>query len=255
LGELLWALWPGPVDRWDNGNVIRVKLYGGALSSVTSDALLNGANIFAIAGDDDEWEIVQARTCTLVGANEYERSGFLRGVLGSGHAMRAPHPVGARLVKLDQRLARIDVGAHEWGEALGFIAPPSGAMPSDDRVASAEIILPHAAPRPWAPAHLKARRVASGDVETSWIRCARAGGDAWGAGEPPLGAPAEAYLVEVLDGGDVVREVTVAAPAWTYEAAEQTVDFGAPPASLHIRVAQIDAGGRPGLKTALSVTL
>jgi hypothetical protein len=32
--------------------------------------------------------------------------------------MRAPHPVGARIVKLDQRLARVSVNAHEWHEPL-----------------------------------------------------------------------------------------------------------------------------------------
>ncbi|UPT61568.1 MAG: hypothetical protein M0D54_14290 [Hyphomonadaceae bacterium JAD_PAG50586_4] len=35
MGELVWALWPGPVDRWDQGNVTRTKLYGGALSSAS----------------------------------------------------------------------------------------------------------------------------------------------------------------------------------------------------------------------------
>lgn len=185
----------------------------------------------------------------------FELSGFLRGVLGSRHAMPAPHPVGARIVKLDTRLVRVEIGAHEWGEPLRFVAPPAGVAASDARAAVAEITLPHAALRPWAPAHVRARRVPGDDVETSWIRCARAGGDAWGAGEPPLGEAVESYSVEVLDDGDVVRAVTVSTPAWTYTAAQQTADFGAPPASLHIRVAQIDAGGRAGLKAELTITL
>jgi len=33
MGELLWPLWPGPVDRWDDGNKIKIKLYGGALEA------------------------------------------------------------------------------------------------------------------------------------------------------------------------------------------------------------------------------
>ncbi len=255
MGELLWALWPGPVDRWDEGNFIRIKLYGGALESVTKAALLDGANAFAIESDGAEWEIVQARTCTLVGPNEYELSGFLRGRLGSAHAMRAPHPVGARIVKLDQRLARVDIQAHEWAEQLGFTAPPAGAGPSDPRATTLERALPHAALRPWAPAHLRARRVASGDIVVSWVRCARIGGDSWGPGEPLLGATAESYLVEVLSGEEIVRSAPSLAPEWLYSIAEQTVDFGAPPASLHIRVAQIDGGGAVGLKTGLTITL
>jgi hypothetical protein len=145
MGELLWALWPGPVDRWDDGNRVRVKIYGGTLSSVTAAALLDGANVFAIESGD-EWEIVQARNCELVVPNEYELSGFLRGQLGSAHAMAAPHPVGARIVKLDARLTRCAVGAHEWNEELIFVAPPAGALPSDARAATLMATLPNAAP-------------------------------------------------------------------------------------------------------------
>lgn len=254
VGELVWALWPGPVDRWDDGNVTRVKLYGGALASTSRDDVLNGANAFAIESADGEYEIIQACECVLVAPGEYEISGLLRGRLGSAHAMQAPHPVGARIVKLDQRLARADIAAHEWGEPLKFSAPPAGAALGDARAATATLTLPHAAARPWAPAHLRARRLAGDDVEATWVRCARRGGDSWGAGEPPVGQP-EAYLVEVLDGPDVVRSVETFTPSWTYSAADQASDFGAPPASLHIRVAQIDASGRAGLKSELTITL
>ncbi len=254
MGELLWTLAPGPVDRWDDGNVVRIKLYGGALTSASRQAVLDGANVFAIEAGED-WEIIQARNCTLVGADEYELSGFLRGVLGSAHAMASPHPVGARIVVLDGRLARVDVGAHEWGEALAFSAPPFGKSASDPRAAQLTATLPHAALRPWAPAHLRAIRVAGGAVEMSWMRCARVGGDAWGAGEPPLGFASERYRLEILDGGDVQRILTPTQPAFTYGSAEQIEDFGVLPASLRLRVAQLDDRGATGLNTELTITL
>jgi hypothetical protein len=255
MGELLWALWPGPVDRWDDGNRIRVKLHAGALASVSRAALLNGANVFAIEGEGGEWEIVQARTCMLTAPGEYELAGFLRGRLGSAHAMRAPHPVGARIVVLDQRLARVSVLAHEWREPLRLVAPPCGGLAGDARAAVLEITPPRAAQRPWAPAHLRARRIAGGDVAVNWVRCARIGGDSWAAGEPPLGAPTESYRLEVLSGADVVRAVETETSGWTYAAANQTTDFGELPATLSLRVAQIDASGRPGLNTELTITL
>lgn len=238
----------------DDGNVIRIRLYGGALASASADAVLAGANVFAIESEG-EWEIVQARACTLVGPNEYQLSGFLRGQLGSGHAMRAPHPVGVRVIKLDARLARADVGAHEWQEALAFTVPPAGGLATDPRAATQTLTLPHAAARPWAPAHLRARRLANDDVTISWIRCARSGGDAWGAGEPPLGAPSEAYRLEILDGVTLKRAVSVSAPEYLYEAVDQTADFGGLPASLRLRVAQMDAAGASGLNTELTITL
>jgi hypothetical protein len=255
MGELLWALWPGPVGRWDQGNVIRVRLYSGTLASASEDAVLAGANVFAIAGDNDEWEVIQARTCELVAPNEYQLSDFLRGQLGSAHAMRAPHPIGARIVKLDSRLARADIGAHEWREELSFVAPPANGASTDPRAVSETHTLPHAGARPWAPAHVHARRHANDDVRISWVRCARSGGDAWGEGEPPLGAPSEAYRLEILDGATVKRTLSVSAPEYVYEAVDQVADFGGLPASLQVRVAQIDGNGATGLNAELTITL
>jgi hypothetical protein len=253
MGELLWALWPGPVDRWDEGNRIRVKLFGGALASVSADAALNGANAFAIESGS-EWEIVQARNCSLIGPNEYELSGFLRGVLGSAHAMRSPHPAGARIVKLDERLARLNVSAHEWFEPLPLIAPPANTGPADPRATHFNVTLPHAAQRLWAPAHLRGKRLSGGDVELTWIRCAGRG-DGWGPGEPPLGAAAESYFLEILDGAIVKRSVAVSTAAYTYSAALQATDFGSLPASLRFRVAQVGDNGATGLNSALTITL
>ncbi|MEZ5972999.1 MAG: phage tail protein [Hyphomonadaceae bacterium] len=255
MGELVWALWPGPVDRLDQGNVCRIALYGGdALASVTRMELLDGANAFAIEADG-EWELIQAEMCELVAPGVYDLSGFLRGRLGSAHAMRAPHPVGARIIKMDRRLARADVAAHEWGEALKFIAPPSEMLPTSARAEAATVTLPHAAVRPWAPAHVRAARAASGDVLITWVRCARLGGDSWGPGEPPVGVPTESYVLEVLDGSDPVRTEATDLPSFTYSAAAQTADFGILPGSLHIRVAQVGESGATGLNTELTITL
>lgn len=254
VGELLWPLHPGPVDRWDDGNRFRIKLYGGALASAMRDEVLNGANAFAIESGG-EWEIIQAAQCVLVAPGEYELSALLRGRLGSAHAMQAPHLEGARIVRLDERLARADIGAHEWHEPLTFVAPPAGAPPSSNRAASLAATLPHASLRPWAPAHLRVLADDSGDIAISWIRCARIGGDAWGPGEPPLGAPSEAYVVEILDGGDIVRSETVSVPSFLYSVTDQTADFGAPPASLRIRVAQLGETGATGLNSELTITL
>lgn len=254
MGELLWDLSAGPVDRWDEGNTFRIKLYDGALASVSDDALFAGANVFAIESEG-EWEIIQARDAVLVGAREYELSGLLRGQLGSAHAMRAPHPAGARIVKLDARLARLDIAEHEWGDDLVFASPPAGVAVSDDRAAQFELSLASVARRPWAPTHLQARRGTGGDVRITWIRVARVGGDYWGAGDPPAETP-EAYRLEILDGSTVKRSVDVSGAAeWTYSAGQQATDFGAPPISLRLRVAQISASGVTGLNTELTIPL
>ena len=166
-----------------------------------------------------------------------------------------PHPVGARIVKLDARLARTDIAAHEWHEPLTFTAPPAGALATSNRAASLVATLPHAATRPWAPAHLRAARDGAGDVLISWVRCARIGGDAWGPGEPPLGFSAEGYVLEILGGGDPIRTETTSVPSFLYSAAAQTADFAGLPSSLHIRVAQKGESGATGLNRQLTITL
>ena len=157
-----------------------------------------------------------------------------------------------------QRLARARRSARTNGtRRSSFVAPPARARPPIRRTRGASnATLPHAALRPWAPAHLRATRDASGDVAISWVRCARIGGDAWGPGEPPLGAPCESYVLEILDGGDVDPQLsTVAVPSLSLRAADQTADFGAPPASLRLRVAQMGESGATGLNTELTITL
>jgi hypothetical protein len=255
MGELVWALWLGSVDRWDQGNVTRVKLYGGALCSASKAQVLNGANVFAIEAGG-EWEIIQARHCVPAAPGEYELSGLPHGRLGSAHAMATPHPVGARIVLLDQKLACINVGAHEWGVTLEIVAPPAGAGSSHNRAARFEVTLPHVALRPWAPAQVRARRDAAGDVAISWVRCARLGGDSWAAGEPPLGEPVEGYRLDILrGGGSVIRSTDTLSSPFIYAAAQQIADFGAPPASLRLRIAQLAASGAPGLNTELTIPL
>ncbi|MBL8545638.1 MAG: glycoside hydrolase/phage tail family protein [Hyphomonadaceae bacterium] len=254
MGELLWPLYPGPVDRWDAGNVVRVAIYGGALASVTRDDVLNGANAFAIEAGG-EWEIVQAAQCALIAPGVYELKDFLRGRQGSAHAMASPHAAGARIVKLDQRLARIGMSAHEWHEPVAFVAPPADGAASSNRAATEVRALAHAAVRPWAPAQVRAVRDASGDVALSWVRCAHIGGDGWGPGEPPLGLPAESYRLEVIVSGVPVRSETTSVPSFIYSAAAQTADFGSLPGSLHIRVAQLGESGATGLNAELTITL
>jgi hypothetical protein len=67
------------------------------------------------------------------------------------------------------------------------------------------------------------------------------GGWADGTGDVPLGEAAEAYEVDVMDGSTVVRTIATTTPTATYTAAEQTTDFGAPQASVTIRVHQVSA--------------
>lgn len=70
-----------------------------------------------------------------------------------------------------------------------------------------------------------------------------------------LGAPSEGYRLEMLNGDTLVRHVTVSSPSYVYSVADQVIDFGAPPALLRVRVAQLDGAGAPGLQSDVSMPL
>ncbi len=99
--------------------------------------------------------------------------------------------------------------------------------------------------RPYRPVHLKGRRdPGSGDWTINWFRRTRVGGDGWEQEDVPLSEQAELYELEILDGpgGDVLRTVTgLGVPSYDYSAAHQTADFGAPQATVNVRVYQRSA--------------
>lgn len=96
--------------------------------------------------------------------------------------------------------------------------------------------------RPYAPIDLLADGPSGGgDVALSWTRRSRIG---WPQIDPPpLAEDEELYTVRIMNaaGTVIVREVKVSTPAFTYTAAMQTADFGAPVSSLRWRVAQVSA--------------
>ena len=95
--------------------------------------------------------------------------------------------------------------------------------------------------RPFSVSQIAGQRdPASGDVALTWTRRTRFAGDSWDAPSVPLNEDQEAYDLEVLSGGAVVRTVSgVLSPAWTYPAAAQVADFGGLQAAYTINVYQL----------------
>jgi hypothetical protein len=80
----------------------------------------------------------------------------------------------------------------------------------------------------------------------SWIRRSRTDTDSWVPADAPLDFAPEAYRVTILDGVTPVRTFEPTTAAVTYATADQTADFGAPPASFSFTVAQLSALYGPG---------
>jgi hypothetical protein len=236
IGTTLDALPSGPTARWDRGNSFRVRLYGGALNALSDAAVLSGGNAAALrtAGG---WEIIQFASAELVDGNSYLLSRLLRGQAGSEPAMAALLPAGADFVMLGPHLLPIATGLDALGRPKALRVVASGRS-HDDASAVALRVTPDAtALRPLAPVHVAAVRAGDG-VHITWIRRTRIDGDGW-SGEVPVGEDAESYRLEILTGSAVLRSVVCATPQALYAVADEIADFGAPQASLHLRVAQL----------------
>lgn len=105
--------------------------------------------------------------------------------------------------------------------------------------------------RPYRPVHLRARTIGAGDLEISWIRRTRQGGDGWGAVEVPLAEANEQYLLRILKAGGVLRSVVLDAPVWQYGAAAQALD--GVEGGFTIEVAQISELFGPGPFATLEI--
>ena len=251
VGELLDDLPAGAPWLFQRGVSVRVRLYGGALSSVTQEALFAGANAAAIGTEATSvWEIVQFADAELIGPGVWRLSGFLRGQRGSEPELAA-HPAGSRFVLLDGALEQMrDVGTPDAGNALALRAGPASRDEADASWTDFDIAFEARGLRPLAPVHLRRSVNAAGDWTFGWIRRSRVpeAADAWVAGDAPLAETAELYRLEILDAaGTPVRAVQVNEPRYTWSAADQAVDFpaGLPP-RVHVRLAQISEVLGPG---------
>jgi hypothetical protein len=248
VGETLDPLPRGPVSRWDRFSRVRVRLHGGALASVSDTVLLNGANAAAVRRADGAWEILQFANAVLVDPQTYELSRLVRGREGSEWAMGDPTPAGASFVLLDDHLVPVARGLNALGRTV-TLRIVAASRDHGDAAAVEIAATPQAtALRPLSPGHLRARRTAEGLV-LSWIRRTRLDAHNPLLQEVPLGEEREAYSVEVLSGGEVVRSFETATPRLLYPAADEIADFGAPQASLAVRIAQLSAAVGRGIPT------
>jgi hypothetical protein len=251
VGETLDILEAGPTARWHYAR-LRVRLYGGALASVSDSALFAGANAAAVQRDDGAWEVIQFAGAELVGEGTYALSRLLRGQAGSEWAMATPLPAGASFVLLDAHVLPIVSGLDALERTLQLRVVAAGRDIGDPSAVALTATPGTTALMPLAPVHVKAARSGEG-VTFTWIRRTRIDGDSW-VGEVPLGEDGERYAFDIVSGSDVVRTFDVTSPTALYAAAAELADFGAPQESLNIRVSQISATVGRGFATEATFT-
>ena len=242
MGVTLWDFSSGPTSRWDRGNFIQVDVVGGALQSTDDLSLLNGANIAAIQNADGAWEVFQFRDATLISGGIYQISTMLRGQAGTQSAMRDPVLAGAPFVLITPALIQLDLNANERGLTFNWRYGPRGLPLSDSAFVTQSLSFSSVGLRPLSPVHIKGVRQSNSDLDLSWIRRTRIGGDDWGGVDVPLGEDFESYDVDIMNGAAAVRTLTTITPNVTYTAVQQQTDWGTSPKSpLTVRVYQLGA--------------
>ncbi len=227
---------------WDETNSVQIALAQGTLDSKTALDVLNWSNV-ALLGD----EIIQWRDATLLSANLYQLSGLLRGRRGTEWAT-GTHGIGERFVVLEPgALYRTPMAATEIGHVAYYKALVNGG--NWDDAPTLPLTYQGRSLRCFAPVHLKGNRDGTGNLTLTWFRRPRWHGEWLDNTDVPLFEDAETYDVDILNGTQVVRTLSVTTTTAIYTAAQQITDFGAPQSVLSVAVFQrnpLIGRGNPG---------
>ena len=238
IGVMQTGLAAAAPSRWDNGPGVEVKVFGGILSSATLDGVLNGANVMAIGdGSSANWEVLQFSDATLIAENTYVLSSLLRGQAGTEAVMPEIWPPGSLVVLLNEVPTQIELATGARNLARYYRVGPAQRPYSDASYRHEIEAFSGIGLRPYAPAHLGAVSNLSGDLDLTWMRRTRIDGDGWENADVPLGEAFEAYNVQVMQSGTLVRETITAVPNLTYAAGLIATDGLV--GSYTIQVAQI----------------
>lgn len=244
MGVTTYDLYAGPPEFWDEGNVLGVALFSGALSSQPRDSLLAGnVNAIAIRNADGEWEIAQFAEAAARGGRRYDLTGLLRGRLGTETAMRGPVPAGAPVVLLNGALRPLDLPTSARNVVWHYRFGPAGLAYTDPAWDVADFAARGIGLRPLAPCHLRGTRDGAGNLTLTWVRRTRRDGHWADGSDVPLAEEREAYEVDILVGAGpaVARTIATSTSTAVYDAAQAVADFGWVPSVVVVRVCQISA--------------
>lgn len=252
MGRLTLPLAEGPAGRIDEGNDIMVRIIHGGLASVSQLGLLNGANRAAIRASNGVWEVVAFNKADEIAPGHWRLSGLLRGLFGTEDATAAGALVDAPFALLDDAVQSIGLQPDEAGLTLNWMADEVGA--GGGRRGPIDFAGGRRADTPFAPVHLQAERIDDG-IRLRWVRRSRLDSGGWGGGEVPLDEAVEAYRVEILEAGEVMRSMDVTVPEVHYANAMEIADFGAPQTAITFRVCQLGSLVALGIRAERAATL
>lgn len=208
------------------------------------------ANVIAVRNVDNnnEWEIIQFRQAELVSGNTYRLRDLIRGQLGTEHVAKLVDiPMDMSVVLLTTSLGQSNAGSGQRNVPQYWKYGPASRGLDDSTYQQIQFTPQAKGLRPYSPTHLRMKPAdindLDGDMVISWIRRTRinASVDGWHFDvSPPLNEEYEEYRLVIYDGVTEVRVVVVNTPTFTYTAAMQVEDWGAPieTGTIEVGVAQ-----------------
>lgn len=237
VGKALSALGVGgaAADVWDEENSVDIELYNGSISDVTREECLNGSNRAFLGG-----ELIGFTGAEDLGGNTFRLTGLLRGLRDT---LLTGHAIDEGVLVLSPTTA-VKAGSYTSAQ-IGTTDYFRAAAVGDDvlGLTSQAVTYAGGSVRCFSPAQLNAERdFVTNDWTLSWFRRTRAWTRLFQETPEPLEEATEVYSVDIMDGVDIVRTISVSATTeTTYTSAMQTTDFGAPQTALTIRVYQVGA--------------
>lgn len=243
---------PAPMgaDVIDNTTqlVVRVFANGFSPSSTTLLNVLNGANALILGS-----EVIQYVNATLNADGSYTLSTLLRGRRGTEWACGI-HTTGEVALFVPTGLHRNLVPLSQIGLPQFFRVVTIGQTPGNAGVQN--VTLQGNDLKPLSPCSISGSRDGSNNLTIAWLRRTRIGGEQdWldGVLDVPLSEASEAYSVDIIVSGIVVRTISgLTSPTASYPASEQTTDGITPGNPVTLNVYQISAAvgrGFPGAAT------
>lgn len=253
MGYLLADVDDALYTIWDETTILRVQMQYGDLESRTEEAVLGGANAAAI-GAHGRWEILQFRDAEHVGNGIWLLTGLLRGRRGTEHNIGTSLQ-DDRFVMLSMGgLVRLPLNVAEVGQPRSYKAVAAGTAFGD--ALAQEFTGAGEALKPFSPVHIDAVMEADDDIVLTWIRRNRLGQTLQDGIEIALSEDIEAYEIDVLVEGTVMRTLETGEQQVTYTSAQQAADAGSPAAaSFTFKIYQISADVGRGHVGELEVVL
>ena len=242
MGYCTSTIGAGSTHVIDTANRLNVRLFSGALASVTALQMFAGANHFAY-GAHGRWEIIAGMTVTAEADGTYTLQNLMRGRFGTERYMTT-HGATDMLVALDESRLRF-IGMN-WG-SLNLVnqwrAVTRGYML--DSAADVNLAYTGVNFECLSPVVIKGGKNSTGDWTIEWTRRTRTPVEPFSGLNAPLAESSEAYEVEIYSDNTYTtlkRTLTgLTSASATYTSAQQTTDFGVVQKYLYLKVYQLSA--------------